>query len=298
MACPIPIRIINPHYRKIAEQLQEPIDNYSDRFDFYIDVPCGRCVNCRRSYKNSWRIRLLHEYQYLSPSDRNNCYFVTLTFNDDYLPSSKEEAAKLIRKFLERVRKKYKVSVRHWFVSEFGSRTERLHFHGILFNPPFPEWELPTLWNYGFTDSKLLNARRINYVTTYINKLLSSDIEEPDKRQWIFCSPGLGKAYTLDPKVRLFSHHDGIPSPFGYINGSPFALPRYYRHYLFDDDEREDLAMKYFNNYSEDVIPDPPYYIGTRRFDDYTLYLAAAAALRAKFQTLYYKPKNYGFTSK
>jgi hypothetical protein len=134
-------------------------------------------------------------------------------------------------------------------------------------------------------------------VTTYINKLLITDIEEPGKRQWIFCSPGLGKAYTQDPKVRLFSHHDGIPSPFGYINGYPFAFPRYYRQYLFDDFEREDMSMKYFMNYSDDVIPEGPYFIGTRHYDDYTLFLADASALRKKYDSLYYKPKNYGFTS-
>ena len=38
-----------------------------------------------------------------------------------------------VRRFLERWRKKYKKSVRHWLVTELGQKnTEHLHLHGII----------------------------------------------------------------------------------------------------------------------------------------------------------------------
>lgn len=295
MACPIPLRIINPKYKKIASDNKEPVENYDQRNDYYIDVPCGVCYNCRKSYKSMWRIRLNHEWHYLPKSAKANCYFITLTFSDKWLPSGsnvrevKSNTARLVRLFLERVRKKYKVSARHWIVSEYGGETSRLHLHGILFNPPFKEHELPLLWRYGFTDSKLLTPKRISYVTTYINKLMDSLIEDPAKRQFVLCSPGLGKSYATDRVTRATAHVNGAPSPFGYHGASPFALPRYYRKYIFDDDEREDMTQSYFMHYSEDVIPPPPYYIGTARFDDYSLYVEACKSLKHRYNQIYGK---------
>ena len=296
MACPIPIRIINPHYKKIASHSATELDSYSDREDFYIDVPCGRCYHCRKSYKTSWNLRLQHEWRYMTSEQKNNSFFVTLTFTDDVLPAAtptKEQIAPLIRRFLERVRKHYKVSVRHWIVSEYGDTTQRFHLHGLLFNVPFPIWKLAQLWRYGYVSYRRLSPRRITYVTTYVNKQLRGLLEDPKKRQYVFSSPGLGKAYTEDRVTLLYSHHNGVPVPFIYHNNRPFAMPRYYRGKLFTEDEREDMTQSYFHFRSEDVIPPPPYYLGVRKFTDYTLYLEACQELRGLYNQLF-KPKSYG----
>ena len=48
---------------------------------------------------------------------------------------------------LERIRKKTKRSIRHWFITELGENTGRIHLHGIC-------WGNPDLikenWKYGF----------------------------------------------------------------------------------------------------------------------------------------------------
>lgn len=295
MACPIPIRIVNPKYKKIVSQSQDPtltIDAFSGHNDFYIDVPCGRCYNCLKKYRNSWKIRLLHEFQYMTKEQKKNATFVTLTFSDEYLPKNKEECSKLIRKFLERVRKKYKRSFKHWIVSEYGTRrTKRLHLHGIFFDPPFPPWELTKYWKYGNTDSRVLIPERVIYCTGYINKLVRgldyNLLEDPDKRQWVFSSPGIGKSYTDDPTVQAFSHQHGIPIIFGYQNNKPFALPRYYRQKLFTDDELENLTQSYFLHQSDDVIPPGPYFIGNKEYNDYSLYLRDAEELRKQYYQKY-----------
>ena len=38
-----------------------------------------------------------------------------------------------LRRFLERVRKETKKSLRHWCVTELGEDNDRIHLHGIFF---------------------------------------------------------------------------------------------------------------------------------------------------------------------
>lgn len=302
MACPIPIRIINPRYKKIASLSDNPTElkSYEGRDDYYIDVPCGHCYHCKKSYKTQWNLRLQHHFKYLSKTQKDNSYFITLTFSDEYLPSTypkKSDIAPLVRKFLERIRKKYKKSVTHWICSEYGDTTQRYHLHGILFDCPFPIYELSKYWKYGYTSSRKLSQRRITYVTTYVNKQLKGLVELPHLKQHIFTSPAIGKAFTQDPLNISYSRQHGTVVPFIFHNNRPFAMPRYYRKHMFTDDERENLTESYFHFLSDDVIPPPPYFIGVRKYTDYTLFLADAKRLKSYYNTIYKPFKssfNYG----
>ena len=298
MSCPIPLRIINPKYKKIAslsDNDKQELSSYEGRDDYYIDVPCGKCYHCRKTYKTQWMLRLQHHYQYLSREQQNNSYFITLTFDDDYVPKStptKPLVAPLIRKFLEPIRKHFKRSVTHWIVSEYGSTTKRYHLHGILFDVPFPIWQLSDLWKYGYVSYRKLSSRRITYITTYITKLQKGLLERPNEKQDVFCSPGIGKAFTEDiVNYRYAYQHDTIV-PFLYYNKRPFAMPRYYRGKMFDPDQLEDLKESYFHFLSDDVIPPPPYYLGNMRYYDYTVYRAACDRLRSYYNELYRKSKS------
>lgn len=281
MSCVIPIRIINPHYRKIADEQNEDVYTYESHIDFYIDVPCGQCINCLKQRGSSWSLRLNLEYKYLTPVQQRNSYFVTLTLSDDYI---NEDKSMLIRRFLERIRKKCKRSVKHWIINEFGENTQRYHFHGILFDIPFPRHELLSYWKYGFIDIKPLTPRRVGYVTTYINKNLKGTpykVQPPELKQTIWCSPGLGKQVVNDKKVTNHLHVNDRPTPFMYnLSNRIQALPRYLRQKFFTPDELEDIQQAYYQNISEDVIPDPPYFIGTTKYTDYTIYLKDCEKLR------------------
>ena len=74
--------------------------------------------------------------------------FITLTFTEGNLIKLENEtgnnpnnyirynavATLAVRRFLERWRKKYKKSVKHWLITELGqNETERIHLHGIIF---------------------------------------------------------------------------------------------------------------------------------------------------------------------
>lgn len=51
----------------------------------FIPIPCGNCFGCRLDYARDWSARLMHELQMHNPDD---CWFLTLTYNDDALLES------------------------------------------------------------------------------------------------------------------------------------------------------------------------------------------------------------------
>lgn len=331
MACCIPQRIINPRYRKhlrvyasnsfddlvrngvnmLKNDLKNgvslsrskwrsyssyifktTIDQYADRDDFYIDVPCGRCINCLRSRQTHWRIRLLEEYKYMSSDARANSFFVTLTIAPKYYDLILKEPQKYIRRFLDRVRKKCGKSPRHFIVTEFGENTDRYHFHALFFDFPADIYMLEDLWKYGFVNVRQLTDRRVNYITSYITKHNTEHVIDPKYVEQIFVSPGLGKAYCDDVYNQRWHRRDGEPIPI-MINDSGMMqlMPRYFRHKIFTDEEIERLQIAYFANLDEGVIPDPPYYIGKKRYSDYTLYLADCDRILQVYKMIYRKPK-------
>ncbi len=104
-------------------------------------VGCGRCMECRKQKAREWAVRLQEEIKI-----NKNAKFVTLTFSDEAISKIEEEikgltgyerdnevATRAVRKYLERWRKKYKKSQRHWLVTELGqTKTERVHIHGLM----------------------------------------------------------------------------------------------------------------------------------------------------------------------
>lgn len=235
-----------------------------------------------------WRVRLLNEFNSYTKEQRSNSYFVTLTINNSNI---KIPPNVLIRRFLERIRKKVGHSVRHWFTTEFGKSTQRLHFHGILFDLPFDRRELFSYWKYGFVDIRPLTHQRISYITKYITKSADDWVVAPKYKQLVFTSPGLGKAYTEDPTNIRYHHQQDSLLPLMSHGGHTLALPRYYRQKVFTAQELERLKTAYFANLSPDVIPDPPYRLGRMVYDDWTIYQIEIAKIRKLHKRLY--PRYY-----
>ena len=114
------------------------IPNYEDERVLYVPVGCGKCIECRNQKKRNWQIRLHEEIK-----EDLTGKFVTLTFSEEELnklcnetntTESNAVATIAVRRFLERWRKEFKKSVKHWLITELGhENTERIHLHGILF---------------------------------------------------------------------------------------------------------------------------------------------------------------------
>ena len=108
----------------------------------YVPVGCGNCIECRKQKAREWNVRLLEDIK-----THRNGKFITLTFSDKAYADLAEVyknkldgynldnaiATLATRRILERYRKKYKKTIRHWLVTELGHNgTENIHLHGII----------------------------------------------------------------------------------------------------------------------------------------------------------------------
>lgn len=238
--------ILNPKYLPNKKNGFNP-PRCDDERKRYVPIGCGNCIECRKKTQREWQVRLMNEMKY----DKTG-QFITLTFSEEGLKKVEEQAESkeanivagvAVRKFLERWRKKYKKSVKHWFITELGHEgTKRLHLHGIIYTEKTNE-EIQERWGYGITDLGYeMSQRTINYIIKYITK---PDNDNKGFRGKIFTSKGLGKKYleSWDAKnnaYRVGETREYIKLP----TGSKTALPIYYRNKLYTEDEREKLWIE------------------------------------------------------
>ena len=87
----------------------------------WVPIGCGNCMECRKQKKREWQIRMNEEIKH----DRTG-KFITLTFSNEELDKLIQEtgiqesnavATIAVRRFLERWRKKYKKSVKHFLIT-------------------------------------------------------------------------------------------------------------------------------------------------------------------------------------
>lgn len=193
-----------------------------------IQVPCGKCCECKKRYQNDWSLRMneeLRAYGYVAT-------FVTFTYNNDSVPKvvDKETGSiylsvnkKHIQNALKRFRTGYKRSngdnldFSYFLTSEYGPRTLRPHYHAIFFGV-HKETLMPLLddWRsrYGFV--KVDNIRidgNQSAVAKYVGKYCSKGVFENPLVEQGFVMPtfhlmskGLGKAYLEDKAVQRYFH--------------------------------------------------------------------------------------------
>lgn len=213
----------------------------------YVPIGCGKCFECKKQKAQQWRVRLSEELKV-----QKFPYFITLTFSNESLEELMKKcnsdkpnkvACEAVRLFLERYRKKYGVSLRHWFITELGQEnTERIHLHGIIFPPhPMTNEELQSLWKYGRSDiGEYCNLRTINYIIKYVTKV---DTTHKSFNAQIFCSAGLGEnfVHTYAAQMTYRFRKGQTPEYYTLNNGRKVALPIYYRNKFFSQRERDKL---------------------------------------------------------
>lgn len=233
MACENPLRMPNPRYKDDQDREFWYL-YYRENFgldhlpDEYIDVPCGKCFSCRKQYQNGWRMRLLAEYK-----KHPNSVFITLTFDDNNLKRFTYAPNRAVRLFLDRARKALGKQVRHFIIGEYGSKTGRFHYHGILFNVDLDNMILSKLWKYGFVYIGYCNDKTISYIIKYLVK----DSVSPGAKKVprLIVSKGIGSNLADELKNEPIKR-DCKPY-LTYNNSAKVMLPRYIRDKLFTLDE-------------------------------------------------------------
>lgn len=275
MACLDPMTIVNPRYRPNKTNGGNPPVCEDPRL-FRIQVPCGRCVECRRRRASDWRYRLLQEYKYANP---RRFHFVTLTFSPESLSELRElvdcydddnvVVTRAVRLFLERYRRRYGKSLRHLFVTELGGKDGRIHVHGIVIDCKCGFWKrgryyadidtFSDVWSYGHVWFGWCNERSISYILKYIMK---NDPLHPEFKPLLLVSPGIGRSYVEQPAI--VSWHHSTPSGIYYCvtsSGHKVAMPRYYRLKLFSEAELLARQLAFLDD-------PPPLTFRGKRFDN------------------------------
>lgn len=242
-------------------------------------VPCGRCPPCLKRRVNEWVFRLQEEDKVSSCS-----HFVTLTYDPLYVPVSgnrfmtldKQDCQyffKRLRKLISKDKRYTGVKLRYYLAGEYGTESDRPHYHIILFN-------LPDVVDYGeFTDYKgkvrrilrsdLLKAawvqrspKRIGYLEplgtidigevsgasiAYTCKYISKPKRIPafardDRmREFSLMSKGLGLSY-LTPHAVLY-HTGDLSNNFVRMGIYKVPMPRVFRDRLLDDFAKRDQRV-------------------------------------------------------
>lgn len=210
-----------------------------------VEVPCGKCMACRIALAREWSLRLLHE-SYFS----DHSLFVTLTYSDPNLPAHASLVKKDLQDFFKRLRKWIhdyvpgNPKVKYYACGEYGSNTNRPHYHFILFGLSESFLDvvimsghkyslvLERLWTAGYNTLGTVTYDSCRYVADYVQKKYSGPLAEEvytsTLRQVPFrlSSLGLGLKYAEANREQLARdlavRHDG----------QEYTVPRYYRKKL------------------------------------------------------------------
>lgn len=193
---------------------------YQDKV-WYGVVPCGKCLSCRCDYSREWSNRMILELK-----DHDKAIFVTLTYNNDNLPMTDDGYPTLCKRdvqlFLKRLRKHYDgITIRYYLAGEYGSRTNRPHYHAIIYgigltdftdldyrgtneigSPFYTSPTLEKIWSHGFVLFSDVTWRTCNYVARYVLKKQAQidDVDGIATRPFNLSSrnPGIGMSASID----------------------------------------------------------------------------------------------------
>ncbi|UPW41755.1 replication initiator protein [Peromfec virus RodF7_16] len=213
----------------------------------YIEIPCGRCFECRQRYASDWSIRCYHE----SILHEENT-FLTLTYSDEFLPPASSLRQRDVQLFLKRLRKSIAPKkIRYFYCGEYGPKTLRPHYHLLLFNyypkdavkvqaskkEGYASAEIMRLWPFGYHILGNAGYASARYVARYCLKKSSAPLRilgrEPEFMR-MSRRPGLGFEFLQKYQTDIY------PRDYVVVEGNIVSKPpRYYDNKL----KEYDLAL-------------------------------------------------------
>lgn len=227
-----------------------------------MSVPCGRCALCTVRNATDWLTRLNLAFS------NGLTVFLTLTYNDDYLPciSEKNESYSIdsimrynsipisklhlyyptflysdVQRYFKRLRKKG-LQFSYYGVSEYGPSTYRPHYHILVNFPQLSESDFTYIqeatfmdWNCGFSSCEYSSISRLKYVLFYSKKIQGSEVSDYlDEHSFLlrpfsFMSKGLGKEFAMQ-NFDFIANHSFIRDKLGRC----LHTPRYFRKKVFE----------------------------------------------------------------
>ena len=269
----------------------------------WVKVPCKQCAGCQETYSKQWAMRCMAEAK-----EHKYNYFLTLTYDDNHIPredtvkspiDGKEyylenpESGQLkpedMEQFIKNIRQTWKreydhTGIRFYMCGEYGGKTERPHYHIILFNFPIPLEELKIykttqhndilwncekiekIWGKGYVVIAEVNWDTCAYVARYVQK------------KW-------GNRWNAQ------SYYErGLTPEYVRMSRMPGIGLKYYEKNLYDIYINDEIITKAHKGKTAAIRP-PAYY--DRKFgEDYPEHLEKIKARRKAIATEMNRNKN------
>lgn len=213
-------------------------------------LPCKQCWGCRLDSSRQWAIRGLNEAQ--MHGDQNA--FLTLTYKPESLPLGAGLNHRHYQLFQKRLRYYLPTHpTRYYMCGEYGERTNRPHYHSILFGYDFPDKKyhattdtgfrlyrsqaLDDIWQLGGCTIGAVNFQTVAYVARYIMQKKTGqhasyyDIIDPETGEIVrrepeynkmSLKPGIGATWLQRFQSDVYPHGKIV------VNAREIRPPKYY----------------------------------------------------------------------
>lgn len=171
---------------------------------------CGGCDPCKRVDAMELAVRAAHELQ-----TAENAALVTLTYDDESLPSDGKLDYRHLARFMSCVRHKGKTQ--YLAAGEYGKDNRRPHWHLLIFGPQITEDEVSRWWQKGIVEVQKPEIGSCFYVAGTAHEKYTED-------RVLSSSQNLGWEYAKD-HLQEFNDEGSVilcdskfPVPRSYIN--------------------------------------------------------------------------------
>lgn len=272
-----------------------PKDLYLDvsGVETLVNVPCGKCIPCLMNKRLDWSLRLEQEHRV------SKCaHFVTLTYDEKHLRTTRSLCKRDLQLYLKRLRKKDECTrIRYYAVGEYGSHNGRPHYHILLFNSV--EEHIRKAWvdskgnSIGIVHVGKVTAASIAYCTKYIIQKDSypEGVEKPFAT--MSRAYGIGAHYLSDDMVDWHRVDDRnyVLQP----GNLKRRLPRFYREKIwYHPHDRQRVSAAAMKLSQQQQEKEKRYYALTYGSRGPAVQAAADAAVIARVKSiLLYSPETY-----
>ena len=235
-----------------------------------IQVPCGRCRECKKLRATQWAFRIEQETKRSNPFP-----MITLTYDEEHVPWVHDQVTGKKRytlqyydvtNFIKQVRnyqtRKLQTNdkLKYYYSAEYGSKFHRPHYHIVFFNLNIHHLSITqrhnlihSLWGKGAIHiGQNTNMAGIGYITHYTNKespfgrkYCENRGIQPEKHQM---SQGFGDNYIdrmghwhrQDPKNRYTVRRE---------DGKHINMPRFYLERIFNKQDQLTISKIKIKDY-------------------------------------------------
>lgn len=228
-------------------QCYEPI--YLNKLDMF--VPCGKCLNCISNKKREHGLRVMNEIEPMKYK-----HFVTLTYNDLYLPINEHNEATLQKQHIVNYIKNLDISqkrhyraegkeaiMKYYIGAEYAPETERPHYHMVIGSNQAITYNTKVLWQYGNAEVEdIISNKSISYTVGYTHKKNGTMKYENKEQPFHKFSKGIGRDWFEETwkkeeisvekyYIETMQYRQGIGTYYKYLLRKKF--------YTYDMDELE-----------------------------------------------------------